>query len=137
MATKKKIVKRSTGSKKGLLLVGAAVAAAAGAYYLYGPKGKQHRTKIKSWTLKAQAEVMDRVEKLKEVDREALNKIVDMVADKYKKAQGTSTAEVVAFAKDIKGQWDHIEKEFKKGAKKGSSAVRKATKKKSKKPAKK
>ncbi|MEX0652310.1 MAG: hypothetical protein WD509_03220 [Candidatus Paceibacterota bacterium] len=127
MATKKK---SSHGvAKSGLLLAGVAAAAAAGAYYLYGPKGKQHRTKIKSWTLKAQGEVMERVEKLKEVDRESLNKIVDMVAKKYKTAQGVSTAEVMEFAKDVKGQWDHIEKEFKKGAKKGKTATKKAVKK--------
>ncbi|NQV93373.1 hypothetical protein HQ403_02640 [Candidatus Kaiserbacteria bacterium] len=125
MATKKKT---TGGAKKGLILAGVAAAAAAGAYYLYGPKGKQHRKKIKGWTLKAQGEVMERVEKLKEVDRESLNKIVDTVAKKYKTAQGISTAEVVAFAKDVKGQWSHIEKEFKKGVAATKKVVKKSKK---------
>jgi len=128
--TAKKTAKKEVSKTGGALLMGAAAAAAAAsAFYFYGPKGKQHRKKIQSWTLKAQGEVMERIEKLKEIDKSSVDKIVDSVADKYKKAKGVAASEVASFAKDVKEQWNHVEKEFEKGAKKGKAAVKKAAKK--------
>jgi len=134
MATKKK----TKGEEKNALFIGAAVAGAAAAaagYYFYGPKGKQHRQTIKSWTLKAQGEVMDKVERLKEIDRESFNKAVDQVAGKYQKAKGLAASEVASFAKEVKEQWKHVENEFEKGAKTGKKAVKRTVKKGSKKAA--
>lgn len=123
--------KKQTKSGKGLF-AGAAIAgiaAAAAGYYFYGPRGKQHRARLKSWTLKAHADVMDQLDKLKEIDRASFNKVVDDVAGKYKKARGVAAGEVAAFAKEVKLQWAHIEKEFEKGKAKGKKAVKKTTKK--------
>lgn len=138
MTAKKKTTKKTEGKKS--LFIGAAVAGAAAAtaaYYLYGPKGKQHRSQIKGWTLKAQGEVMERIEKLKEIDRDTYNKVVDDVTKKYAKAKNVAAKEVASFAQDVKAQWEHVENEFEKGAKKGKKAAKKAVKKASKKVAKK
>ena len=133
MAAKKAAKKTKMSTPKKVGIAGAAVAAAAAAaaaFYLYGPKGKQHRKKVRSWSLKAQGEVMERVEKLKNVDKQTYDKIVDQVAAKYKKGKTVAASEMASFAKEVKSQWDHVEKEFKKGAAKGKKAVKKATKKK-------
>ena len=125
----KKAQKKSSNSK---VLLGTAVASAAAAavgYYFYGPKGKKHRDELRSWTLKAQGEVMERLEKLKQIDKDAYNKVVDDVTKKYAKAKGVAAKELAGFARDVKEQWEHVEKEFEKGAKKGRTAVKKSAKK--------
>lgn len=124
---KKKETKDTKGLFAGAAIAG--IAAAAAGYYFYGPRGKQHRSVLKSWTLKAHADVMDQLHKLKEIDRTTFNKVVDDVAGKYKKARGVAASEVAAFAKEVKDQWGHIEKEFEKGAAKGKKAVKKTAKK--------
>ena len=70
MAKKKKAKRKSVGVKVGLsaVLAGAAVAATAGAYYLYGPSGKKHQKQVKGWMLKAKGEILERAEKRKELD---------------------------------------------------------------------
>ena len=63
MATKKNAkaaTKKNVGIGVGLT---AAAVAAAGAYFLYGSKNAaQNRTKVKSWMLKAKAEVLEKLE---------------------------------------------------------------------------
>lgn len=91
--------------------VGAGVAglaaAAIGAYWLYGSKNAaKHRKVASSWMLKAKAEVMDAVEKMKEIDKGSYLKIVDTIVDKYSKTK--SSAEVMAIAKEMKSAWSQI-----------------------------
>jgi len=125
MATKKKATHKK-------LFVGTAlagVAAAAAGYYFYGPKGKQHRTKIQSWTLKAHADVMEQVEKLKEIDRKSFDRVIDGAVSKYTKGRKIAAKEAAEFANDLKKQWAHVEKEFDSGAARGKKTVKKVTKK--------
>ncbi len=108
--------------------VGAGVAglaaAAIGAYWLYGAKNAaKHRKMASSWMLKARAEVMDAVEKMKEMDKESYMKIVDTVVDKYTKTK--SSAEVMAIAKEMKSAWAQINS----ATKPAKKAVKKVVKK--------
>jgi len=71
MAIKKKTVKRKTAKKtgKGFGLAALAAATAAGVYFLYGSKNAtKNRNKIKGWTLKAKGEVLEKMEKMKNID---------------------------------------------------------------------
>lgn len=82
-------------------------AAAIGAYWLYGAKNAaKHRKIASSWMFKARAEVMDAVEKMKQLDKDSYLKIVDSVVDKYSKTR--SSAEVMAIAKEMKSAWTQI-----------------------------
>src|SRR6185436_11320611 len=83
-------------------LTAAAVAAAAGAYWLYGAKdASKNRKVVKSWMLKARAEVMDAVEKAKDIDKETYLKIVDNVVRGYSAAAGARSKEVQQLISDL------------------------------------
>ena len=94
-----------------ILGIGAAVAAAAGAYFLYG-KGKQAHTQVKSWALKAKADVLDQLEKAHVVSEDTYRAIVNRVATKYEKLQQVDPNELKAMISDIHGHWKNIQKQM-------------------------
>jgi hypothetical protein len=104
--------KMGTGAKAGLGLA-ALAATAAGLYYFYGSKeGAKHRKALKGWAVKARGEVMERMEKLKSIDRETYNKIVDQVIGRYRGMKNISVAELMALASELKGYWNNIMKDM-------------------------
>lgn len=92
--------------------IGAGVAAlAAAGYFLLGPKGAKNRKAVKGWTLKMKGEVLERIERVKEVTPELYEKIVDEVGAKYLKAKGVGMEEVQLLASDLKKYWKAIAKD--------------------------
>ncbi len=117
--------KMSTSAEVGIgLAAGAAVAAIAGAYYLFGTKaGTRQRTKIKGWVFKAKGEVLEQMEKMKKIDKKAYHAVVDDVVKRNKKIKNIDMKELIALANDLKKHWRSIEAQIqkvKKGAKKVS-----------------
>ena len=94
--------------------IGAGVAAlaafAAAGYFLYGKDGAKNRRKIRGWTLKAKGEVLEGVEKLKDVSEEQYAMIIDKVGAKYKAMKSIDPAEVEAMIKELRGHWKNIKK---------------------------
>jgi hypothetical protein len=110
-------------------ILGVAAAAAAGAYFLYGTKdGKKMKKQIRGWALKAKGEVLEKVEKLKEVNEEAYHQVIDAVLKRYKTIKGIDTVELAAIASELKGHWANIRKELDAGAKKMVKAKNLASK---------
>ena len=95
---------------KGLGIAAAAVAAVAGAYFLYGKLDSSKKKKIKSWALKAKGEVLEKLEGLKEVNQEAYDALVDKVTAKYAALKNIDTDEVRAMGADMKKHWKAIQK---------------------------
>ncbi|MEI7481564.1 MAG: hypothetical protein WCK75_04360 [Elusimicrobiota bacterium] len=93
--------------------IGLAAVAAAGAYFLYGEKGAQNRAKIAGWSLKMKGEVLEKVEALKSIDREAYHELVDKVAARYAKLEKVSASELRHLTVEIKNAWAHINKQLK------------------------
>jgi len=118
MATKRKTAKKKTTKKSGgsgLGIAALAAATAAGVYFLYGSKGAaNNRKKVKGWMLKARGEVVEKMEKCKDVNKKDYEAIVDTVAKKYKKLKTVNTKEMSDLARELKGQWKDISKETKK-----------------------
>ena len=116
--------------------VAAAVAATAGAYWLYGAKhSAQHRRIAKSWMLKARAEVLEAVEKIQDIDKESYMRVVENVLKSYSKKAGTTTAEMSQMMRDFKAAWVHMHVAQKKAlsgtnkvSRTGKKLVRKAKK---------
>ena len=107
MATKKK---QSDGVAIGGAIIGA-VAAAAGAYFLYGTKeGAKQRKKVKGWALKAKGEVLEKIEKVKDIDESKYKKVVDDVVTKYTKLKADHEDEIKSIGSEIHGYWKHIKK---------------------------
>ena len=105
------MAKKNSNSALEVGLAVASVAAAAGAVFLFGTKaGKQKQKQVKAWSLKAKAEVLEKIEKMKEVNEEAYNKVVDAVAQKYAKVKDIEGAEVETLVSDLKKSWKDIKK---------------------------
>lgn len=104
--------KVTTGEKVAMGAVGVAALAglAAAGYFLYGKDGARNRKKIKSWMLKAKGEVLEGVEKMKDVSEEEYAMILDKVATKYKAVKNIDPAEVEAMVKELRGHWKSIKK---------------------------
>ncbi|MGH7141244.1 MAG: hypothetical protein ACREGH_01240 [Minisyncoccia bacterium] len=113
--------------------VGAALAAAAGAYWLYGAKdAKRHRKLAKSWMLKARAEVMEQVEKVGNLNRQQYMDMVDKVVAGYSAAKGASEPELAKLTRDLRSAWAHMNAGVSKGTKaavKSGRSKKKAAKK--------
>jgi hypothetical protein len=118
-------------SKKQMAAVGAGVAAlGAGAYYLFGPKGKAHRKKVGNLTEQFKKEVYQRAKKAKNASIPLYHKTIDMVSAEYRKQYKANEKEIRALAQKLKN-------ELKTSAKKAvKAAVQKKTIKKAKKTSK-
>ena len=87
-------------------------AIAAGAYFLYGKDAKKNRAKVKGWMLKAKGEILESLEKLKEVSEPKYHEIVDKVIAKYSKLKHVDSADLAKLTKEIKSHWKTIQKDL-------------------------
>lgn len=94
--------------------VGLAALAAAG-YFMLGPEGKKNRKQIKGWSLKMKGDVLEKLEKLKDVTPEVYNGIIDEVSAKYGKLKNISAEEITEIAIDLKKHWKAISRDMKAG----------------------
>ena len=107
----------------------AAAVAAAGAYFLYGSKdGAKNRNTVKSWALKAKAEVLERMEDAKKMTKEEYEDMVHAVTDTYAGVKGATKKDLVEFAAEMKDHWDVIEDAATKKKKDVQKSVKKVTK---------
>lgn len=90
--------------------VGIAALAALGAYFLTGKRGEKNRKIIAGWTLKMKGEVLEKAEKLKELNQEAYEKIVDEVTERYERVGRASAAELRNIKSELKDAWKNIGK---------------------------
>lgn len=110
-------------------IIGVAAAAAAGAYFLYGTKdGKKVKKQIRGWALKAKGEVLEKVEKLKDVNEETYHQVIDGVLKRYQTIKGVDTAELADIARELKGHWNNIKRELQASSKQIEKAKKVASK---------
>lgn len=142
MATKKVAAKKAVVSKNQAVGIGvgltAAAVAAAGAYFLYGSKNAaKNRKAVKSWALKAKAEVLEKLEDAQNMTQEEYLALIDSVAATYQGVKSASKTDLATFKKEMKDHWTGIVKEVapkkkpaaKKAVKKVADTVKKAAKK--------
>jgi len=96
----------------GAVVAGLTAATVAVSYFLYGPKGEKNRKKLKGWMLKMKGEVLQKMEDLKEVNKETYEKLVDTIGEKYKNFKETKTEDVEELVKKLKSHWPKIEKDI-------------------------
>ena len=103
--------KSNIGTKVAIGAGVAAVAAfAAAGYFLYGKDGAKNKKKVRGWMLKAKGEVLEGVEKLKDVSEEQYNAIIHKVSAKYKAVKGMDPKEVDTMMRELHGHWKNIKK---------------------------
>jgi len=119
----------------------AAGAAAAATYYFYGAKdAKKHRAAAAKWAKGMKGDVLKEAKKLKKLDKQSVAAIVDTAAAAYVGARNVDAQELKAAAKELKKNWQELERELgsasttakkaaKKSAKKAATTTKKAAKK--------
>jgi hypothetical protein len=116
MATKKKTGK-SMGSKTaweiGAGITAATIAAAAGAYLL---SDKKTRTKAKKWAMAARKEVAKNAKVAKKLGQKEYGRIVEQAVKRYGSMEKMTGAEMLAAARELKGEWKQIQTHAKKMA---------------------
>lgn len=94
-----------------LAVVGASLAGlAATAYFFFGPKGKKHRQHAKAWAIKMKGEVVEKLERAREITEPVYQEIIDTVAKEYKQGKKASQSEIEALAADLKKHWKSMSK---------------------------
>ena len=92
--------------------VGLAALAALGTYLLAGKRGAENREKISGWMLKMKGEVLEKVEEIKQLNKEEYYKIVDEISGRYAKLGKVGAAELEHLSTELKGAWEHLSKEL-------------------------
>ncbi len=91
--------------------LGAAAVAAAGAFFLYGSKNAaKNRKQVKSWALKAKADVLEKLEDASEMTEKEYNDLIKSVSGAYAGAKNASKKDILEFGKEMKDHWRQIEK---------------------------
>lgn len=93
--------------------IGLAALAAAGTYFLYGKRGAKNREMIAGWTLQLKGEVLEKLEKVKHVNQESFNRLVDETAQRFGRVKKVGAEELGIITVDLKNAWTHIAKELK------------------------
>ena len=106
---------KKTTTNKAALAVGAGLAAATAAaagYYFYGSsKAKSHRKIVAKWATDMKKEVQREVSMLKKASPKTVAGVVDRVAKTYAAAKSVDIVELNRAAKELKNNWDMLEKE--------------------------
>ena len=92
--------------------IGLAALAAAGTYFLYGKRGAKNREAIAGWALQLKGEVLSKLEKIKHVNQQVYNEIVEETAEKFGRVKDVGAAELKVITADLKNGWTAIEKEL-------------------------
>ena len=102
----------------------AAAVAAAGAYFLYGSKNAtKNRKAVKSWALKAKADVLETLESAQEMSKKEYEQLVDRVGAAYAHLQDVKKTDLADFKREMKQHWESIAKEAKKASKEARTQV--------------
>lgn len=122
-------MKKNNGKNGGLKTVagvGTLLAAAAGAYFLYGTKkGKKVRKDVGDWSIKVKEDVVKKVKNLEGASEAAYKKVVDEVVKKYEGVKNVDWDELTSLGKELKGHWKNIVKQVKEGEKKAKKNSKK------------
>lgn len=124
--------KKSTSNNDNLTLavVGASIAGlATTAYFFLGPKGKTHQRHTKAWAVKMKADVIEKLERAREISEPIYDDIINSVASKYEKSKNVDYKEIEEIARDLKKHWQVISKKAKVAQKTATKRVRIPTKK--------
>ncbi len=93
--------------------IGLAALAAAGTYFLYGKRGAKTRETIAGWALQLKGQILEKLEKLDNVNQEAYNELITETVERFGRVKKVSAAELKLITADLKSAWSHIDKELK------------------------
>lgn len=92
--------------------LGVAALAALGTYLMYGERGEKNRQLVAGWVLKMKGEVLEKVEEIKDLNKDEYYKIVDEVSARYAKLGKVGAEEMKHLTKELKNAWEHLSREM-------------------------
>ena len=92
--------------------IGLAALAAAGTYFLYGKRGAKNREAIAGWTLQLKGEILEKMEKLKDLNQDTYDTLVEETASRYARTKRIGASELKQITADLKNAWTHIRKQM-------------------------
>lgn len=110
-------------------IIGASIAGLAAGYYFLGPNGKANRTHAKAWAIKMKGDVVEKLEKAKDVSESVYREIVDSVAEEYTKGKKAGEREINALAEDLKKHWKSLSHSVKSAKRDVSASTKRVAKK--------
>ncbi|MFA5714472.1 MAG: hypothetical protein WC998_01865 [Candidatus Paceibacterota bacterium] len=97
-----------------LAVIGTSLAGiAATAYFFFGPKGKKNQKHAKAWAIKMKGDVVEKLERARDISEPVYHEIIDSVAAEYEKGMKASRGEIKALSQDLKKHWKTISKSAK------------------------
>jgi len=93
--------------------IGLAALAAAGTYFLYGKRGARNRETIAGWALQLKGQVLEKMEKLTDVNQKKYNALIDETVTRFGRVKNISASELELITADLKSAWSHIDRELK------------------------
>ncbi len=115
MTTNNKKTTTNSNIAKAIGITGLFASALLGAHLLFNTeKGKKSLKHIKSWAFKMKGELLEKVEKVKDIDETTYHKIIDELSGKYQKIKGMTVEEIAEITKELKSNWKKITNEAKK-----------------------
>ena len=89
-------------------LAGAATAAAAGAYFLYGPDGKEHRRTMERGASRLKRELLSRMNEVADISQDKYEDLVDDVLKRYGLAKRFGKEKTTRLSTALKKRWDEM-----------------------------
>jgi len=112
--------------------IGAVASLIAGAYYMYGSKeGVARRKQLAAWSVKMKGEMLQGIEKLKEVSEPKYKELVKKVSAKYKTVDKGELKKVVD---ELNSTWNKMKKEVAAEVAKKDAQIKRESKGTTKKP---
>lgn len=100
---------KSGSSVVKVAVLGASLAGlAATAYFFFGPKGKKNQKHAKAWAIKMKGDVVEKLEKARDITEPVYHEIIDSVAAQYEKGMKAGQKEIKELARDLKKHWKTI-----------------------------
>lgn len=89
-------------------IAGAAAATAAGAYYLYGPKGSQHRQQVEDYFESTKEKIQDRMEEAGDWSRDTYDRVVNEVTNDARLVRRIGSARARQLGLRFKRKWQEM-----------------------------
>lgn len=89
-------------------LAGAAAMAAAGAYYLYGPDGKEHKRTLDKGVDRLKKEILTRMSELSDITQEKYEDVVDETMKKYGLVKRIGKEKAGRLSLSLKKRWEEM-----------------------------
>lgn len=90
----------------GIILWAQVIAAWAALYVLF--KGKENAPKAKEWAINMEQEIVEKIDKVKDITQSVLDKIIDEVKEKYERMKDIDTDELKKTVDTLRNHWSSV-----------------------------